>query len=127
MTEARPRTLFEYLVGAAVDDDVLAALSVAKRRYVCYHLLDEGQVTLADLADAVADWMTAAHVGPAKRVDRDQLRTALYHTHVPVLAEAGLVEVGEDWQVVEPTLSDAERELIEVTHLAEHWTDDAVE
>lgn len=124
MPPERPRSLLERVAGADVDEDVLRALSRPPRRYVLYHLLDADPAALEDLAASVAGWMTAAHAGVDERVDRDSLRTALYHSHLPVLEDAGLVAVSDDRaRTVAPTLSPAERELVEATYVAEHRVD----
>lgn len=122
MGEDRPGSLLEAILAADVDEDVLRALQVPQRRYVLYHLLDAGETPREELAEVVAGWMTAAHGEVSDRVEPDQLRTALYHTHLPVLADADLVE-GDG--AVAPTLTPDARDLVEAAYLTEHWTDDA--
>lgn len=63
------------------------------RRYVLYHLRTNARdVGIETLAAAIADW-NEAHSGmePASRIDK--IKTALYHTHLPKLAEAGFITV----------------------------------
>jgi len=70
---------------------VYAALSVADRRFVLAVLADrEGPVHLSSVADALA---ARKHDGSGSVSDSAvrSATTALYHVHVPKLADAGLV------------------------------------
>lgn len=116
------------LLAADVDEDVLRAMSVREQRYVLYHLLDHERVTLDELADVLAGWMAVTRQQVTTKADRDSLRIALYHNHVPQLAAVGLVAFDPEEKVVDRSpLSDAERELVEAACVAERWSDDGAE
>ena len=74
-------------------DVLFDALAHRRRRYVLECLREDGTpVALAELADEVAarERETPVHDVPAEQVERVYL--SLYHTHVPKLAGADVVE-----------------------------------
>lgn len=77
----------------------------ARERYVLYCLSRHGTMALWDLADEVVVWERGERLPD---VPADECRTvylSLYHTHVPRLERAGLVEYEDDRDLV--ALSDA--------------------
>lgn len=77
----------------------------ARERYLLYCLSRHGTTALWDLADEVVVWETGERL---PGVPAEQCRTvylSLYHTHVPRLERAGLVEFEDDRELV--ALSDA--------------------
>lgn len=95
-----------------VDDAVFAALADRERRAVVYFLHEHGTATVAELADVVTGWVHGAR-GVATSDDRERVRVALHHVHLPRLAAAGLVTYDADGQRVElATLTAAEEALV---------------
>lgn len=76
-----------------------------RERFLLYCLSRHGTMALWDLADEVVVWTTGKRVPdvPAERCRTVYL--TLYHTHVPRLERAGLVEYEDDRDLV--ALSDA--------------------
>ncbi|WP_440763693.1 DUF7344 domain-containing protein [Natronorubrum sp. DTA7] len=63
------------------------------RRYVLYHLRTKVRdVGIETLAAAIADW-NEAHSRMERASHIDKIKTALYHTHLPKLADAGFITV----------------------------------
>lgn len=73
-------------------DTLLDALSHARRRYVLYYLQDEETSTLNEVARRLTAWETGVPVETVTDEDAEAVRAALYHKHLPILAEAMLVE-----------------------------------
>lgn len=71
---------------------LLRALSHPHRRCVLYYLREHERATLETLADCVAGWMEA---GPGRAAgvatDHEAVRTQLHHSHLPMLADAGVL------------------------------------
>lgn len=120
--DGAPDVLGEILA-ADVDDDVLSVLSTREQRYALYYLLDHERVPLSELADVIAGWLAVADRQVTTAGERTSLRIALYHTHLPRLEAAGLIEFDPDDRVVDraafPTTT---RELVEAARAAERWT-----
>lgn len=75
---------------AAVPDDVYRALAQSERRQVLSYLLEEQAVTLDEATTIVVGWKVTDEgaVGPD---ERERIRGALHHIHLPLLEEVGLV------------------------------------
>lgn len=71
---------------------IFAALANRRRRYVLYHLRDHQQATIDDLAVQIAAWEHDVPISDAPAEDVNRIYTALVHSHLPKLAEYGLVE-----------------------------------
>lgn len=126
MSDDAPDVLARILA-TDVDEDVLRALGSREQRYTLYHLLDHERVTLSELADVLAGWLATTESRVTTSADRSALRIALYHNHLPQLANAGLVDFDATASVVDRSpQSTAERELIEAAYLSEHWTGDPI-
>lgn len=85
-------------------------LSRSRRRYTLRHLKEVAEpLALADLAEDVADWEaeTPKSEIPAETVKNVYM--ALYHTHIPKLADADFVQYDQECDVVE--LSEYPEEL----------------
>jgi hypothetical protein len=71
-------------------DTAFTALANRRRRVLLDHLIDGDEVT--DL-DALVDVVAGAEADETPtRSHRDRVATTLYHIHLPVLAELGLVD-----------------------------------
>jgi hypothetical protein len=112
-SDGRFEALQSVVAAYEVDDrpvspDVLFGLLATFRRRTAYRtLLEYGDLSLPDLADEVA---VAECNRTLPEIDPDdvlQVYLSLYHTHVPKLAEAGLVEYDQDADFV--VLTDAGR------------------
>jgi DNA-binding transcriptional ArsR family regulator len=73
-------------------DERLRLVADQHRRRVIHHLRQEanGATTFDDLVDQVRERAPDAKNGPPQ--DRDELAIQLHHTHLPKLADAGVVE-----------------------------------
>lgn len=88
------------------DDDIdrlLRALSVRRRRYALALLRDLGTLTLADLADELAEREYGETIDRIPAEDVKALYMSLYHRHVPKLEAADLVEYNQERDLVAPT------------------------
>ena len=84
--------------GESDADDVMKALADRQRRQTLRVLRDaDGVVSLADLADEVTRREQAGE-GDAP-TDRKRIKLALYHVHLPKLADAGLDTImdSDEW------------------------------
>jgi len=78
-------------------DRVFDILSSPRRRYVLYFLRTEpNPIQLTDLAEHVAAWENNTTVEELSTQQRKRVYVSLYQTHLPKLADAGLVEYDED-------------------------------
>ncbi|MCU4752943.1 ArsR family transcriptional regulator [Halobacteria archaeon AArc-curdl1] len=81
--------------------ETLDLLTHPYRRYTLYCLTNESKVISVDsLATAVANW-AEEQTRPGQNTDRNAVKTALYHTHLPKLADRGLVSFRSDTGTVE--------------------------
>lgn len=70
---------------------VFDLLSNARRRFVLHYLSQhEGPVELRELADEVARWETGSET--LSRKERKRVYVSLYQTHIPRLADAGVID-----------------------------------
>ena len=85
-------------------DTVFSLLSHRRRRVVLELLLthDRG-LTLRDLRNEIVEKEYGAEIIEANNDQVKQTLVSLYHIHIPVLAEAGLVIYDQDRMLVEPT------------------------
>lgn len=78
-------------------DLVFDLLSSPRRRFVLYYLRSETEsMQLTDLADEVAAWEYETPVEELTEQERKRAYVSLYQTHVPKLAEAGLIDYDTD-------------------------------
>lgn len=78
-------------------DVVFDILSSPRRRYVLYYLrTKEGPVQLTDLAEEVAAWENDTEPPDITEQERKRVYVSLYQTHIPRLAQAGLINYDKD-------------------------------
>jgi hypothetical protein len=77
-----------------VAKDMLFDLLISpRRRFILYYLHDlpVGETTLNDLSAEVGAWEYGKPVEELTRQERKRIYVSLYQTHVPTLAEAGII------------------------------------
>lgn len=79
-----------------LERSVLYHCARSERRAVLQSLADEGRLSLADLATAVASRLADESTVQAGGPSTDHVATSLYHAHLHPLAEAGLIERRDD-------------------------------
>jgi len=78
-------------------DRIFDILSSPRRRYVLYFLRSEPTpIQLTDLAEHVAAWENDTTVEELSTQQRKRVYVSLYQTHLPKLAETGLVDYDEE-------------------------------
>ena len=78
-------------------DRIFDILSSPRRRYVLYFLRSEpNPIQLTDLAEHVAAWENDTTVEELSTQQRKRVYVSLYQTHLPKLAETGLVNYDEE-------------------------------
>lgn len=85
-------------------DQIFDVLSSARRRYVIYYLRSQDEpVEITELARQVAAW--EYDTDPDELTDKQQKRVyvSLYQTHVPKLAQLGIVDYDKERGVVSAT------------------------
>ena len=81
--------------------ETLDLLTHPYRRYTLYWLTNKsGEVSVDTLATAIAEW-AGDQTRAGRRTDRDAVKTALCHTHLPKLADRGVVSFRANTAVVE--------------------------
>ncbi len=78
-------------------DLVFDLLSSPRRRFVLHYLRSESDtIALTALADEVAAWEYETPVEELSDQERKRAYVSLYQTHIPKLADAGIVEYDTD-------------------------------
>ena len=78
-------------------DTVFDILSNSRRRYVLYYLRQESEpIQLVDLAEHVAAWENETDVESLREQERKRVYVSLYQTHIPKLADTGLVKYDKE-------------------------------
>ena len=73
-------------------DTVFDVLSNSRRRYVLYYLRQESEpIQLIDLAEHVAAWENETDIESLTDQERKRVYVSLYQTHIPKLADTGVV------------------------------------
>jgi len=94
-----------------VMDDAFDLLSNSRRRYLIYYLVRRGgSVELGEMTDQITAW---EHDTTVDRISSDQRRRvyiSLYQTHLPKLAEHGVLTYDDDEKTV--TLADNVDDLV---------------
>ena len=90
-------------------DVAFDVLRNARRRYVLYFLREESPRELGELAEQIAARENDITVEALSSKQRKSVYTALYQTHLPKLADVGIVEYDRDRGVV--WLADAANQL----------------
>jgi len=91
---AADSALVDAVFGVVADDD---------RRYALYYLSDRGATDVEQLATVVAGW-TSANADPTAVVtpdERERVRVALHHVHLPRLEREGIVGYDRETGTVE--------------------------
>lgn len=73
-------------------DHVFAVLSHPRRRYLMYALATNPSWTLSELSTKLVAWEENVEEAAVDPHRREQMYISLYHTHVPKLEDAGVVE-----------------------------------
>ncbi len=96
--------------GEVLLDDVLDILASQRRRYILHCLQTHDlPIALADVADEVAVYEHDTDITDISAEEVKRVYLSLYHTHIPKLAERGLVTYSQDRDLV--TLSDNGEQL----------------
>lgn len=98
---------------AAVPDDVYRALAQSERRQLLSYLLDEQAVTLDQATDIIVGWKVTDE-GAVGANERERIRGALHHIHLPLLEEVGLVSYDRERKEIQlSSLTEPVRGVIE--------------
>jgi len=81
------------------NDELFHVLTDASRRTVLFHLRQHRAATVDELVDVIAE----VNENGSRAVNREHLRTSLYHNHFPRLIDAGLITYDQEHQIVEST------------------------
>lgn len=72
--------------------DIFSLLSAHRRRYTIHFCKrEEGPVELSDLAEQVAAWEQEKDIEELEWDERKKVYTSLQQTHLPTLADAGMI------------------------------------
>lgn len=92
--------------------EVFRALQHSRRRYVLHSLADGGEQTLTELATGVVAWEQDKRPERVTDAERKQCRTALYHSHVPKLADLGVLEFERGDEIVVRATNDEQMQAV---------------
>lgn len=93
-------------------DLVFEVLKSPRRRYALYYLRQQNRpVDLSEITEQVAAWENRTTTDALETEQRKRVYISLYQTHLPKLADAGIVQYDRNRGVVE--LSRSARELDE--------------
>ncbi|WP_276259686.1 DUF7344 domain-containing protein [Haloglomus litoreum] len=85
-------------------ETVFEVLSNERRRYVLHHLKATGErVTVRDLSEQVAAWENGIKLAAVTPKERKRVYTALHQTHLPKMAEVGVIDYDRDRGTLELT------------------------
>jgi len=83
---------------------IFRVLTEARRRYVMHHLKQVGEaIAVGDLAEQVTAWENDKPLGEITSQERKRVYVSLYQSHLPTMAEEGIVEYDQDRGEVELT------------------------
>jgi hypothetical protein len=77
-------------------------LNDRRRRYVLYALAEDPEWTLQELATRLVAWEEGVEDDDVGPNCRERRYISLYHTHVPKLADEGVVEFDADAERITP-------------------------
>lgn len=89
-------------MSASAIDTVFKVLSHSYRRYALDCLREHGTMALADLVDEVAARAFGTSPADLDEQERDRVFLTLYHTHIPLLAAADMVDFDQHEATVAP-------------------------
>lgn len=85
-------------------ETVFEVLSNERRRYVLHHLkATSGRVSVRELSEQVAAWENGIEVAAVTPKERKRVYTALHQTHLPKMAEVGVIDYDRDRGTLELT------------------------
>ena len=87
LARGSPMTDGGFQINTLVD-----ALADERRRYVLYHLRDEGNAEFEELIEQVVAWETETPLEEVNEQTRTNVRIDLYHAQLPKLERAGVIE-----------------------------------
>ncbi len=100
-------------------DGVFTALSHARRRYLLYLLVNgRGEEMASSLAAGVASLERDKPVEEVSDDERSEVLTALYHFHLPKLADLDLIEYERDESVVRAENAERVRAVLDGANAA---------
>ncbi|WP_276301643.1 DUF7344 domain-containing protein [Halorussus lipolyticus] len=109
MDSERNRTPTRSAATRSRDRFVAGVVLNRRRRYALYYLHESsGPVTLEDLAEQVAAWEAGTTPEEIARHRVESVRSSLCRTHLPYLAERGLVTYDDDRRVATGHVEDPE-------------------
>jgi len=83
-------------------ENVYEALNHPRRRYICYALRADTDWSLRELATKVAAWEGDIPASAVTDQQREEMYQSLYQTHVPNLADKGVVTLDKTTEPVRP-------------------------
>lgn len=82
-------------------DEVFTALDHSRRRYLLYTLVNErSEQTLSELATNIVAWERDKPIDEVTDEERRRVHVSLYHSHIPKLADLGILEYRESEDVI---------------------------
>jgi hypothetical protein len=100
-------------------DAVADVLGHRRRRYVLYHLREQGTAVAQTLADHIAERERDESTVEPNPARREHLRTELLHTHLPKLDDAGAITFERTGEFAEYDASEALELFVELAARAE--------
>ncbi|WP_238709596.1 DUF7344 domain-containing protein [Natronorubrum halophilum] len=73
-------------------DSMYGILSEPRRRYVLYYFLDNDHANIEELSLQIVAWERHVSVDGVSEEQTQRLTSSLIHTHIPLLADHGLVD-----------------------------------
>jgi len=96
-----------------LEDHSFRALANARRRRLLYVLLEEGETTVDEMATLLSGWTAVDSGEMTTPEERERHRVRLYHADLPILSEAGLVDVDRERDTLDvATVDDALADLV---------------
>ncbi|WP_224447854.1 DUF7344 domain-containing protein [Haloprofundus salilacus] len=81
-------------------DHVFEVLAHPRRRYLLYTLLEETEWGLRELAEKIATWENDVRESTVSDDGVERVYVSLYHNHVPLLVEEGIIEFEETTETI---------------------------
>lgn len=78
--------------GRITPDVILTCLRSSRRRFILYYLQDHERATVDELARQVAAWEDGVPPAEVATDHQKRVKTALVHTHLPMLADEVVIE-----------------------------------
>ena len=82
--------------------ELFEVLSNQRRRFAVYAVAKEDEMELGTLAERIAAWENEQPVESVSSQERKRVYTALQQSHLPKLAEAGLIDYDDRAGVIRP-------------------------